>query len=152
MRDLVRRGAPFEKRHSPKLRPHLYTLTFRIMSSRRTRNSRRLEVIIPVAEQDAIGDVNPRPLGKPLRQSFVAHEPVPKAELDPNQRFNPDILLNIAEMLAEEEDYESVVNLSCTSRLIGGSLKPFLERVRTRLILKLDDLKLDETEGFSAIK
>lgn len=120
------------------------------MSSRLTRSSRRLEIVVPDAPQTANIAVNAPPLGKLLRASSFAPEAIPKP--DPNRRFNPDVLLTIAEMLVDEEEYGSVINLSCVSRLIGGSLKPYLERVRRRLILKLDDLNLEETDSWSAIK
>lgn len=78
-----------------------------------------------------------------------ASEPI---QLDPNRRFNPDVLLNIADMLVDEQDYETVINLSGVSSLFGASLKPYLARLRRKLILKLDDLNLEETAGWSTIK
>lgn len=80
------------------------------------------------------------------------HQASQTRQLDPNRRFNPDVLLTIADILVDEQDYEAVINLSCVSRLIGASLKPYLARLRRKLILKLDDLNLEETEGWSTIK
>lgn len=74
------------------------------------------------------------------------------ADTDPNRRFNPDVLLTIAECLMDSKYYQSVICLSCVSQYFGDSLKPFRERMRKRVILKLGDLDVAAKSGWDAVK
>lgn len=95
---------------------------------------------------------SPTQSGRLVKHERRSVQQISPNQLDPNRRFNPDVLFTIAELLADAEEYQTVINLSCVSRHIGGSLKSYRQRLRKRLILKLDDLNLEETGGWSTIK
>jgi hypothetical protein len=74
------------------------------------------------------------------------------SDTDPNRRFNPDVLLTIAECLEDIKHYQSVISLSCVSRHFADSLKPFRVRLRKRAILRLGDVDVDSQRGWSSVK
>lgn len=73
-------------------------------------------------------------------------------DANPNRRYNPDVLLTIAECLMNIKHYETVISLSCVSQYFADSLKPFRKRMRKQVILKLEDLDLDAKSGWDAVK
>lgn len=128
------------------------------MSARTTRSSQRLgrAVVDP-----AVSGNQPSSSGISLPVQATNHDeqqisapasPKVVIDIDPNRRFNPDVLLTIAECLTDIKYHTSVINLSCVSRYFADSLKPFRERMGKRAVLKLSDLDVEAKSGWGAVK
>lgn len=71
---------------------------------------------------------------------------------DPNRPFNPDILHNIGDILADSGEWKAMVNLSRVSRYFRNTMKSSLRNLRKQVVLKLENLNLKKRQGWSKIK
>jgi hypothetical protein len=101
---------------------------------------------------ESIVEVIPRPAGTIRERLLALATPPTPIQADPNRRFNPDVLWTIADFLVEAQEYKTVLNLAVASRCLNTGLKSYLQHMRKRAILKLEDLKLHRTQNFSHVK
>lgn len=101
---------------------------------------------------ESIVEIIPRPTGTIRERLLALATPPAPIQADPNRQFNPDVLWTIADFLVEAQEYKTVLNLAVTSRCLSNGLKSYLQLMRKRAILKLEDLKLHRTQNFSHVK
>lgn len=94
----------------------------------------------------------PRPSGSIRERLLALAGPPALSVTEPNRRFNPDILMTIADVLVGAKEYRTVLNLALTSRCLSNGLKPYLQHMRKRVILRLEDLKLSRSQNWHQVK